>query len=85
MIFITKSNCNLYVWDGHKLVPFVEGKLETEDKDLIEKMLAYGYETIEKDELEELTVLELKERAKEKGVEGYRKMKRAELLEVLGE
>ena len=33
--------------------------------------------------LEELTVKELKEIAKEKGIEGYSDMKREELLEVL--
>lgn len=35
-------------------------------------------------ELKELTVPELKEIAKEKGISGYSKMNREDLLEVLG-
>ena len=84
MIFRSGSEANLHVWDGHKLVPFVEGKLETEDKTLIDLLIAAGYEVAEED-VNELTVAELKEIAKEKGIQGYRTMKRAELLEVLGE
>ena len=96
MIFYGKG----YVWDGSRVVPFVDGKLKTDNPVLIEKMKKSGYrsdddgrETVEGDakgqeaetELEEKTWIELKDTAKEKGIAGYSRMKKADLIDALKE
>ena len=94
MIFY--SDIDTGVWDGQKIVPFVDGKLETDSPELIEKLQNSGYrsdedgrETEQGDkegpEVEtEPTVKELREQAKEKGLKDYGKMNKAELLEAVG-
>lgn len=70
-------------------VSFLNGVGETEDKWLINWFKSKGYiiEEQEQDEdeinLEELTVDELRQIAKDRKVEGYSKMKKEELIEAL--
>ena len=51
MIFVQKAN--EMIWDGHKIVPFIDGKLETEDEELIRLMLNDGYAYIEYEKKED--------------------------------
>lgn len=49
-----------------------------------QELIELGYlEAPKKDKLDDLTVPELKEQAKEKGIEGYSDMKKAQLIEEL--
>ncbi len=66
---------------------FIDGVYNTEDAEEIEALKKLQHVTYneldELDSLEALTVKELKERAKEKEIEGYSSMKREELIESL--
>ena len=46
VIYKGKSKGNESIWDGRKAVPFVDGKLETNDKTLIAILDRAGYERI---------------------------------------
>ena len=95
MIFYGKG----YVWDGSRVVPFVDGKLKTDNPVLIEKLKKAGYRSDDNGqteqrntegqeaeaELEEKTWIELKDAAKEKGIAGYSRMKKADLIDALKE
>lgn len=69
-------------------VSFANGEGYTEDKWLVDWFKNKGYKVIKEDAeedniLEELTVKELKELAKDKGIEGYSDMKKEELIKAL--
>ncbi|SHI90192.1 Rho termination factor, N-terminal domain [Clostridium amylolyticum] len=65
-------------------VSFINGEAETENEWLVDWFRNKGYEvTKEEQRIEELTVKELKELAKDKGIEGYSDMKKDELIKVL--
>ena len=95
MIFYQKGN--VAIWDGQKAVPFVNGKIEVNNPDLIRRLKAAGYRsdddgrhTEQRDEEgqeaeKEPTFNELRAQAKEKGLTGYGKMNKAELLDALEE
>ena len=77
---------NGIVWDAKKNKPLckIKKELETDDEYIIKelKRLGYAYEKSEEKTEKVLTVAELKKIAKNKGVKGYQKMKKAELMEV---
>ena len=81
------------VWDKRNNKPlcrFANGELETKDIYTIQTLISLNFKhtgEIEIKKSEEknekvLTVAELKKIAKNKGIKGYQKMKKAELLEV---
>ena len=82
MIFYSSGDGNEYIRDGDNLIPFISGKLVTEDEKLIQKLIDNCYQYDEEER--ELTYSELKEKAKNMGIEGYQKMKKAELKELIG-
>lgn len=86
------------VWDrerGKTLCRFKAGEYETDDARTIDLLIKGGYkhdgrETEPRHEerqetKEEPTFPELRKQAKEAGIEGYGKMKKAELIEALRE
>jgi len=96
MIFYGDGTTGI-MWGDHGIVPFVDGKLETDDPELIEKLKNSGYRSDDDgrkakpgheggQEVEkEPTFGELRAEAKEKGLKGYGAMKKAELKEALEE
>ncbi|MCW6112413.1 Rho termination factor N-terminal domain-containing protein [Clostridium sporogenes] len=68
-------------------VSFANGEGYTKDEWLVDWFKNKGYEVTkedaEEDILEDLTVKELKELAKNKGIEGYLDMKKEELIKAL--
>ncbi|MBB6218665.1 hypothetical protein HNQ80_004839 [Anaerosolibacter carboniphilus] len=68
-------------------VTFINGVGETDLPHLIEWFKGHGYEIEEEEkpgtEYEKMKVDQLKELAKEKGIEDYNKMKRDELIKAL--
>lgn len=81
MIFYQKGNESITIHD--EIIEFTDGKLSVTDEKTIEKLIAEGYEYEEEET--EYTVKELRKIAREKGVKDWGKMKKAELLQVLGE
>ena len=83
------------VWDGKRIVPFIDGALETDDPALIRAMQGRYEEvddgkTIEGDTegqtiKKEPTFNELRQEAKAREVEGYGKMNKQGLIEALKE
>jgi hypothetical protein len=76
------------VWDGENnrpLCAFEKGELETEDKRTVEilKVRGYAFDEEVPKPLELLKVADLKEIAKEKGIEGFEAMTKAKLLEAI--
>lgn len=66
-------------------VRFVDGIGETSDPYLLSWFREHGYEVKEEGEDDNLSVKELKAKAKEKGIEGYSKMNKEELEKALEE
>ena len=89
MLFYSDMEANEYVWCGNKTIAFVDGKYETTDKKEISTLVKAGYKHDVKVEdkqesLSEVKFDELRKMASEKGIKGYGKMKREELIESLG-
>ena len=94
MIF--KQKGNEMIWDGQKVVPFTDGIIETDDPAFIKVLEGAGYEGEEDGEAiqgdtegqeaeKEPTFNELRQEAKAREIEGYSKMNKMELIEVLKE
>lgn len=81
MIFYQKGN--EMIVKNNEILQFKDGKIEITDTNLIEQLMANGYDYEEEET--EYTVKELRKIAREKGVKDWGKMKKAELLQVLGE
>lgn len=62
---------------------FVNGVGETDNQHLIAWFKEHGYRVEDERSLEKMTVVELRELAKEKGIEGYDSMKKDDLIETL--
>jgi len=76
---IVKSNRKLVDLIAENLVAY-----ETLTQEQIEHLVKYG-KMPKEDDLDALSVAELKEMAKQQGIEGYTKMKKEELIEILSE
>lgn len=75
------------VWDKEKntaLCTFIDGEFETADKRTIGLLsdLGYKHDGVEQD-LNDLTVPELKKLAKERGLNNYSGLKQEELIKLL--
>ncbi len=69
-----------------KLIASTLIEYETLTKEQIDYLVEYGkMPDVEKEEFQDKTIVELREMAKEKGIKGYTKMDKAELLKVLDE
>ena len=89
MLFYSDMQANACVFCDGKILEFVGGKYETKEKKEIDLLLKAGYKHDVKVEdkqesLSEVKFDELRKMASEKGIKGYGKMKREELIEALG-
>ena len=83
---------NVVIWDPKKnkaLCVFKNGILKTDDKQLCDTLISLGYKYNSDDvidgNLDKLTLTELKNIAKEKGLIGISKKKREDLIQLLRE
>ena len=89
MLFYSDIKANECVFCDGKILEFVDGKYESKEKKEIDLLLKSGYKNDGKveatqEDLSEVKFDELRKMASEKGIKGYGKMKREELIEALG-